>query len=79
LHSATGGKSLTAMQHSSELAVLSSIRAQLDDLEQRLRGLADAFATTPDSQVAAELFNAERALRSTARAVDRASDALARE
>ena len=68
-----------AMEHTSELALLSSIRAQLDDLDQRLRTLADAFATTTDSQVATELFNAERALRSTARAVDRASDALQRD
>ena len=66
------------MDHASELAVLSSIRAQLDDLEQRLTTLADAFAGTPDSQVAAELFNAERALRTTARSVDRAADALTR-
>ena len=79
MRSSACAESLAAMQHSSELAVLSSIRAQLDDLDQRLRGLADAFASTPDSQVAAELFNAERALRSTARAVDRAADALARE
>ncbi len=66
------------MSHASELALLSSIRAQLDDLEQRLVALADSFAGTPDSQVAAELFNAERALRTTARSVDRAADALAR-
>jgi hypothetical protein len=67
------------VEHSSELAVLSSIRAQLDDLQQRLTTLADRYSTTPDSQVAAELYNAERALRSTSRAVDRATDALARE
>lgn len=66
------------MDHSSQLALLSSIRAQLDDLQQRLTALADQYATTPDSQVAAELYNAERALRTTARAVDRATDALSR-
>lgn len=66
------------MEHSSELALLSSIRAQLDDLQQRLTAIADQYSTTPDSQVAAELYNAERALRTTSRAIDRATDALSR-
>ena len=62
----------------SDLAMLSSVRAQLDDLVLRILGIADDYATTPDSQIAAELFNAERSLRGATRCVDRASSFLAR-
>lgn len=64
------------MEHSSHAALLSSVRAQLDDLMVRITGVADEYASTPDSQIAAELFTAERALRTAGRAVDRAADGM---
>ena len=66
------------MTAESDLATLSSIRSQLDDLQLRVTTIADAYASTPDSQVASELFSAERALRTAGRSLDRASEVLRR-
>ena len=66
------------MTAESDLAHLSSIRSQLDDLQARVTALADSYASTPDSQVAAELFSSERALRTAGRSLDRAAELLRR-
>ena len=64
------------MSADSDLAVLSSIRSQLDELQLRVTAIADAYSSTPDSQIASELFSTERALRTTGRTIDRAMDLL---
>ena len=57
-------------------AQLSSIQSQLDELQRRITAIADEYASTPDSQIAAELFSSERSLRTAARAIERASDLM---
>ncbi len=47
-------------------AQLSSIQSQLDEIQHRITAIAESYATTPDSQIAAELFSSERALRTAA-------------
>jgi hypothetical protein len=57
-------------------AHLSSIQSQLDELQRRITAIADAYATTPDSQIAAELFSSERSLRTAARSISRAAELM---
>ncbi|HEY1737378.1 MAG TPA: hypothetical protein VGI86_01640 [Acidimicrobiia bacterium] len=59
-------------------AQLSSIQSQLDELQRRITAIADEYATTPDSQIAAELFSSERSLRTAARAIERAAELMRR-
>jgi hypothetical protein len=61
---------------SSDLAALSSITTQIDELARRVTDLAEAYGDTPDSAIAAELFAAERALKGAVRSLDRASRIL---
>jgi hypothetical protein len=61
---------------SSDLAVLSSIVAQVDDLARRVTDLAERYGSSPDSAVAAELFSTERALAAAHRSLDRVSGLL---
>jgi hypothetical protein len=56
----------------SDLAELSTLRAQLEELTARVVLLAERYDTTPDSAIAADLFAAERALVGAGRALDRA-------
>lgn len=56
----------------SDIAELSSLRAQLEDLTARVVAVAEHYDETPDSAVAADLFAAERSLIGAGRAVDRA-------
>ena len=56
----------------SDSAVLSSIAAQVEDLARRVTALAEAYGTTPDSAIAAELYAAERALLTARRTLERA-------
>ena len=60
-----------------DLAVLSSIGAQIDDLAQRVTEMAERYGDTPDSAISAELFNAERTLLGARRSIDRAAGYLA--
>ena len=60
----------------SDLAVLSSVVAQVDDLGRRVTELAERYGETPDSAVATELFATERALATARRSLDRASALL---
>ncbi|HUI47703.1 MAG TPA: hypothetical protein VL119_03330 [Acidimicrobiia bacterium] len=66
------------MSTSSDLAALSSIAAQLDDLSRRITAMAEQYGQTPDSAVASELFATERAFATGRRTIDRASTLLAR-
>jgi hypothetical protein len=57
---------------SSDLALLSSIGTQLEDLGARITEMADRYGTTPDSALANELYTAERGLIGARRALERA-------
>jgi hypothetical protein len=61
---------------SSDLAELSTLRSQLEDLARRVEAVADRYEDTADSQVASDLYAAERTLVSARRAVDKAIGAL---
>jgi hypothetical protein len=61
---------------SSDLAELSSLRAQLEDLAARVLAVADRYRESPDSAVASDLDLAERALLGARRALDRASETI---
>ncbi len=56
----------------SDRAELSTLRAQLDDVLERVVAVADRYDDSPDSAVASDLFAAERALLSARRSLDRA-------
>ena len=58
---------------STDLAQLSSIRAQIEDLAQRVTEMAERYGDSPDSAIAAELFGAERSLIAARRALERAA------
>jgi hypothetical protein len=60
----------------SDLASLSSVGAQIDELAARVTEMAERYGETPDSLVAAELFAAERGLLGARRSVERAASAL---
>jgi hypothetical protein len=62
---------------SSDLAELSSLRAQVADLAARVVAMGDRFRESPDSAVTSDLEIAERSLVGARRALDRASDTLA--
>jgi hypothetical protein len=56
----------------SDLALLSSTSTQLEDLGTRITEMAERYGATPDSQLASELYGAERALIGARRALERA-------
>jgi hypothetical protein len=62
----------------SDLALLSSLGTQIEELAGRVTGLAERYGETPDSAIATELFAAERALNSARRSLERASSLLGR-
>ena len=68
---------LVGMTFASDLAELSSLRAQLDEVRARVVGIAIRYHETPDSSIAADLFEVERALVSAGRIIDRAVGSLA--
>ena len=57
---------------SSDLALLSSLGAQLEDIGNRITEMAERFGSTPDSALAAELYGAERGVVGARRSLDRA-------
>jgi hypothetical protein len=67
---------LGAVPASSDLAELSTVRSQLEDLARRVEAVADRYEDTPDSQIASDLYAAERTMVSARRAVDKAIAAL---
>ena len=64
------------MSTSSDLAELSTLRAQIDDVTKRVLAVAEQYDETTDSAVAGDLFSAERALVTARRFLDRAIAAL---
>ncbi|HVM40675.1 MAG TPA: hypothetical protein VM618_07865 [Acidimicrobiia bacterium] len=62
---------------SSAQGELSSLRSQLEEMSRRVTALAEEYGGTPDSQVASDLFAAERALGGALRSLDRAAGNLA--
>jgi hypothetical protein len=64
------------MAASSDFAELSTLRAQLEELTDRVVAVGDRYRDTDDSAIAAELDQAERALRGAVRALDRAGGML---
>ena len=60
------------MNTRSDLALLSSIGAQLEEIANRVTDMAERYGATPDSAVAAELYSAERGVFAANRALDRA-------
>jgi hypothetical protein len=61
----------------SDLAELSSLRAQLEELVARVVAVGDRYRETPDSAVTNDLELAERSLLGARRALERASSSLA--
>ncbi len=61
---------------SSDLAELTTLRSQLEDLARRVEAVAERYQDTSDSQVATDLFSAERMLVGARRSVDKAIGAL---
>lgn len=61
---------------SSDQAELATLRAQLEELTQRVVAVAARYQNTPDSAVAGDLYAAERSLFGARRAIDRAVAAL---
>jgi hypothetical protein len=57
---------------SSDLALLSSLGTQLEELGARITEMAERYGTTPDSALANELYTAERSLFGANRALERA-------
>jgi hypothetical protein len=64
------------MSMPSDAAELSSLRAQLEDLTQRVVVVGDTYRESDDSAITGELDQAERALHAARRSVDRAIDLL---
>ena len=50
---------------------LSSISTAIEDLPARVTTIADDYATTPREDLAADLYDVERSLRSAQRRLDR--------
>jgi len=59
-----------------DLAIVSSLHAQVDELAGRVTTLADGYRATPDSAVASELYSAERALLAVRRSFERVTRLL---
>jgi len=68
-----------AVSTSTDLAALSSITAQVDDLSHRITVLAESYGQSPDSAVASELFSTERAFATARRSLDRAATLLSQQ
>jgi hypothetical protein len=60
----------------SDLAELSTIGAQLDDLARRVEVVGDRYRESPDSAVSSDLDLAERSLIAARRALARAARTL---
>jgi hypothetical protein len=56
----------------SDLAELSTLRAQITDVLTRVVAIAERYDDGPDSLVASDLFAAERALLTARRSLERA-------
>jgi hypothetical protein len=61
-----------AVSTDSDVAMLSSISSQLEELGHRITEMAERYGATPDSALASELFGAELGLIGARRSLDRA-------
>jgi hypothetical protein len=64
------------MPPSSDLAELTTLRSQLEELAQRIEAVAGRYDDTADSQIASDLYAAERLLVSARRSLDKAVGSL---
>ena len=64
------------MTSTSDRAELSTLRAQVDDLLERITPIVERYGESPDSAVANDLFAGERALVSAGRALSQAIEHL---
>jgi hypothetical protein len=64
------------MPPSSDLAELTTLRSQLEELAQRVEAVAGRYDDTPDSQIASDLYAVERLLINARRSLDKAIGAL---
>lgn len=60
----------------SDLAELSTVRAQVDELVRRVLAVAEHYDDSDESAVASDLFAAERSLLAARRQLDRAATHL---
>jgi hypothetical protein len=60
----------------SDLAELSTLGTQIDDLTARVLALAESYDGTPNAAIATELYAVERALVTARRTLDRAGESL---
>ena len=67
------------MELERDRAALSSVTTVLGDLTERVTTMAESYAGTPREDVASDLFEVERALRTAARRLDRLLRAMSRE
>lgn len=61
---------------SSDLAELSTVRTQIEELTERVERLATSYSTTPNAAITAALYAAERSLVGARRSVDQARAAI---
>jgi hypothetical protein len=64
------------MPPSSDLAELTTLRSQLEELARRVETVAEHYDDTPDSQIASDLYAVERLLINARRSLDKATSAL---
>ncbi len=64
------------MSATSDLAELSSLQAQIEDLTERVVAVGDRYRDTEDSAISSELDQAERALLGAYRSLNRAAARL---
>ena len=64
------------MSASSDLAEISTLRTQIDDVTARVLVVAGRYEDSPDSAIAADLFSAERSLVAAGRFLDRVINEL---
>ena len=60
------------MSTTSDLALLSSLGTQLEDIGARITEMAERYGATPDSALANELYGAERGVFGAGRSLERA-------
>jgi hypothetical protein len=67
------------MELERDRAVLSSVTTVLADLTERVTTMAEGYAGTPREDVASDLFEVERALRTAGRRLDRLLGSMGRD
>lgn len=73
LHVATPPVRVHRMPTNNDIAELSTVRSQLEELTDRVVAVADRYRDTADSVIAADLDHAERSMIAASRAIQHAS------